>query len=333
MAVRVDALDPGSDRDVGDAAALLTAYWREVLGPDEPATSTREIRRSLRLDRDDIDRPVLLARDGATTLGFARPEIRVGHGNEHMLSLEDLYVFEQHRRRGAGRALLDEVIRLARERGRTLIAAGYHEGSIGGAAFCDAVGARLANRERQNRVRVADLDRPMLETWVAAAAVGAPGYSLVGYDDVCPDELLPEVLRVKEAMNDAPRSEAIGDFVTTAESFRASELERHREDQHLWYVAARHDESGQLAGYSQLFFSPDKPWLVEQGDTAVDPAHRGHGIGRWVKAANALRLLDERPDAQVIETWNDGSNRWMLAINDDMGFCPVATWIEAELDL
>ena len=41
----------------------------------------------------------------------------------------------------------------------------------------------------------------------------------------------------------------------------------------------------------------------------------------------------ELPDAQVIETWNDGSNRWMLAINTEMGFRPVATWIEAELEL
>src|SRR5690606_2784468 len=118
------------------------------------------------------------------------------------------------------RALLDELVRITRDRGRTLIAAAYHEGSVGGEAFSAAVGARLANRERQNRVRVADLDRAMLEAWVAAATTCAPGYSIVGYDDRCPDDLLPEVIRVKEAMNDAPRSDAIGHFITTAESFR-----------------------------------------------------------------------------------------------------------------
>jgi hypothetical protein len=82
-----------------------------------------------------------------------------------------------------------------------------------------------------------------------------------------------------------------------------------------------------------MTWRPGKPWLVEQGDTAVHADHRGHRIGWWLKAVNALRVLDEKPNVRFIETWNDGGNRWMLDINDAMGFRPVATWIETELDV
>ncbi|HKY75356.1 MAG TPA: hypothetical protein VJS45_04400, partial [Acidimicrobiia bacterium] len=50
------------------------------------------------------------------------------------------------------------------------------------------------------------------------------------------------------------------------------------------------------------------------------------GLGRWLKAVNALRLLDERPDVEFIDTWNAGSNEAMLGINVAMGFAPLENW-------
>jgi GNAT superfamily N-acetyltransferase len=62
------------------------------------------------------------------------------------------------------------------------------------------------------------------------------------------------------------------------------------------------------------------PQTVWQEATAVDPKHRDKGLGRWLKAANVLRLLDERPAARYVETWNAFSNGPMLGINIAMGF-------------
>lgn len=61
----------------------------------------------------------------------------------------------------------------------------------------------------------------------------------------------------------------------------------------------------------------------------VRPEHRGHGLGRRLKAALALRLLDERPEVTRVETWNARSNSHMVAINQDMGFDAIgwtSTW-------
>ena len=333
VSIAIRPLDPASERDLADVAVLATAYWRQVLGPDEPDTQPEEIRHHLRLDRADIDKTVLLARDGERAIGFSSIEIRSGHGNEHMAWVEDVYVLADHRRHGAGTALLGEIEALARAANRSLLLGGFAEGDAAGEAFATKLGATLGHRERQNRVRIAELDRSMLERWVEEAETKATGYSLVRYDGRAPDDLIEAVVAANDAMNDAPRTEALDDSVHTVQQRRDSEAELARDGAGYWYVGIRHDATGDIAGYSDFVFWPWKPWLVEQGDTGVVAAHRGHGLGRWLKAANALRVLDEKPDARVIETWNDGSNRWMLAINDDMGFRPVATWVETELRL
>jgi hypothetical protein len=66
--------------------------------------------------------------------------------------------------------------------------------------------------------------------------------------------------------------------------------------------------------------------IAWQGDTGVWPKHRERGLGRWLKAVNALRLLDEQPEVEFIDTWNAGSNEAMLAINVAMGFRPLENW-------
>lgn len=322
-------LDPASSRDLEDAAAIETAYWREVLGDDEPATTVAEIVRRLRLRRDDIDARIFLARDGERAVGMSYIEIRRGFGNEHMAWLEDLYVLETHRRRGAGRALLDTNVAIARAAGRSLVIGGYDDGNVAGEAFVHALGMRIANRERQNRVRIDALDRDLLDSWNRAPE----GYSLVQFDGPCPPDLLEQYVRIQAVMNDAPRSDSLGDFTLTEAHRRAAEAEWGDDGTEYWFAGARHDASDDLAGYTEMVYRPDKSWVVEQEDTAVHPDHRGRSIGRWLKAVNALRVLDERPSATVIETWNDGTNRWMLDINTQMGFRPVVTWVEAELDV
>jgi GNAT superfamily N-acetyltransferase len=98
-----------------------------------------------------------------------------------------------------------------------------------------------------------------------------------------------------------------------------------------WVVCGRDDATGRLVGYSELGFLPYRPWLGLQGDTGVEPAHRDRGLGRWLKATNALRVLDERPDVEQVETWNADVNAPMLAINTAMGFRQAAAWQDWEL--
>ncbi len=93
-------------------------------------------------------------------------------------------------------------------------------------------------------------------------------------------------------------------------------------DNHGWTMVVNHAESDTFVSFTELGWNPAVPQLFWQGGTAVRPEHRGHSIGRWIKAAMIQRLRSEMPDAEFIDTWNAGSNKWMLAINDDLGFSP-----------
>ena len=60
-----------------------------------------------------------------------------------------------------------------------------------------------------------------------------------------------------------------------------------------------------------------------QGDTLVARAHRGHRLGLRIKLANLELLLREHPEVRAIDTFNADDNRWMIAVNEAMGFVPI----------
>lgn len=91
------------------------------------------------------------------------------------------------------------------------------------------------------------------------------------------------------------------------------------------------DATGRFVGYTELSISHHRPWWARQGDTGADARHRRRGIGRWLKAHTALRLLRERPEVELIETWNAVGNTPMLAINRAIGLTPAGRWQQWEL--
>jgi GNAT superfamily N-acetyltransferase len=198
--------------------------------------------------------------------------------------------------------------------------------------LASAVGATPGVVERQGRVRVANLDRQMLENWIRRAEDRAHGYSLVCFDGPCPDELLEGFALLTRVMNTAPRTAGDQDVVPTPSEVRADFQALTHRMGWVWTACARHDATGELVGFTQLVATGHRRWLGQHWDTGVDPAHRNLGLGRWLKAANALRLIDERPEVTTIETWNAGTNAAMLAINDAMGFRPVAEWQQWTLE-
>jgi RimJ/RimL family protein N-acetyltransferase len=52
----------------------------------------------------------------------------------------------------------------------------------------------------------------------------------------------------------------------------------------------------------------------------VTPAHRGHGLGRAVKAHVLRWLLADRPALESVETGTDAANAPMIRVNEQLGF-------------
>lgn len=262
----------------------------------------------------------LVLSEAGTVLGHGRLGLP-GRDNTH-LGFLDLVVRPDARRRGAGTALVRAVVdELARQERRTLLIETPADGP--GAAFCDSLGLEVAQTGRVSLLVLSGVDTA---GFAALAAAEHPGYRLRSWTDRCPDELLESYARAKAAMNDAP----LGSM--DWQGLRHS-AERQREDEAFWAqvgrqircVAAVSAGSGEVVALTEVLVSRWSPARAEQDDTAVVPAHRGHGLGLWIKA-EMLRLLQaERPDVTEIVTHNSMDNDHMWRINDRLGFREDAT--------
>lgn len=216
--------------------------------------------------------------------------------------------------------------------GRTLHMFHARDGAPPAEAFISGLGATKRLVERRSRCQLARLDRTMLEGWVSRARERAADYELVVFGAPTPDDLIERWAQLQLVMNTAPLDDLeYEDELITPEMIRESEERMAAMGRTNRVVVARHIASGEWAGFSELELNPHYPMMAVQEGTGVVPEHRDRGLGRWVKAANALWLLDERPDVDYIDTWNAFSNAPMLGINDAMGFEVVGAYAAWQL--
>lgn len=322
MTITVTPFDPAaaSDDDLHALYDLAVAELQE-LWPEDPVDPFEHWRKEVLLQPSwrRADRWVVRRDDGRAIDGVSTLTREFLETNRDQADL-DVYARADRRRAGVAKALLRPALDAAAADGRALLNVGGPDGSTA-ASFCDAVGAERRSIERKSRLVLADVDRSMLEGWVARAAERAAGYSLLAWDDTVPEEYLARFVQLTMVMNTAPRDDLeMEDWVHTPERHREGERRMAEKGYGHWTVVARHDDSDELAGFTEFVFPLVHPESVWQEFTAVDPKHRDKGLGRWLKAANVLRLLDERPAARYVDTWNAFSNGPMLGINIAMGF-------------
>jgi GNAT superfamily N-acetyltransferase len=288
--------------------------------PENPVTPFDKHRQWL-TDKPSFQRPRhWTAWDGdRRALGIATIELEYVETNRH-LAWCSVGVRPEARRQGIASELLGRVVDAGVLDGRTVLGGGTIEGSAGD-PFCEAFGFERKATERKSRLAIDDVDRSMLEGWVARAAERAQEYELFGFEGRCPDELLEPFVSLWHVTNTAPKDDLdLDDDLPTPERFRESEAKALANGETWWRLVARHRPTGELAGFTELFFAPYSDEVSWQGWTAVHPGHRDRGLGRWLKAANCLRLMDEKPSVRFVDTWNAFSNAPMLGINIEMGF-------------
>ena len=280
--------------------------------PQDPPPPLSSLVMRLRVLGPDRRFVHVVARDGGAVLGHAFARLSLTD-NLH-LSMVDVRVHPRHRRQGIGSALLRELLVALAAEDRPVLLAESDAGPAGD-GFAAALGVKLVQASRMSLLRMADVD------WAdvtALAAADHPGYRLEAYDDRVPDELLDGYARAKTAMNDAPVDDAdFGDVAYSAEILRA-EWDRARGMGQPRVVFARHSGTGDIAAFTEV--QVEEPPRSHQEDTAVVPAHRGSGLGLWVKAEMLVRLRAGRPEVTELLTGNASSNRFMLAVNDRLGY-------------
>lgn len=330
--IEFSSLDPLNSEDV-DA-------WHEVLTRSEAAdlpgfpveNKTVAIVSLVRPDKTWDRRRVLAKLDGrAAAIGVVHLSQKE---NLHLAEVE-LNVAPQFRRRGVGTALLGELERQVRADNRNTIHA-YVSSQIDGGVERPGFGTGFAERngyvngqdEIHRRVDLNAVDEAEIDELLARAWVKADGYELVQWIQTAPEDLVDQVAYLDgRLLQDAP----IGDLdlepqKIDAERVRQRELDSQAAGQLKLNTGVRHIASGRLAGWSDITVNPGDESDAWQGITIVDPQDRGHRIGTILKAENQRLLRRYRPMMRYVHTWNAEENKFMININESVGYRAVDRW-------
>ncbi|MBM2617431.1 GNAT family N-acetyltransferase [Actinoplanes sp. LDG1-06] len=297
--------------------------------PDDPAWVDGQVREYLAETMPGERRLSWVAEDDRLPEGESEIFAHIS-----MLLLGDIGVLEvlvrpSLRRRGLGRQLVAVAARRA-----------YHEGfstigveAIGGTpaiAFYESLGFEREYVETRSVLTLSSMDWPSLT--VMANGIGA-GYSVEFHPGGPPDHLLEAYAQAKlEAQDDdddldlAPRS-------SDPQRLRDSLDTLHKRGLTPYIVLAVHDDTGVVAGLTEVVVPAHHPERADQYDTIVVRDHRGYGIDRAIKARMLFELRSAEPGLREVQTWNAQHNESMLKVNAELGYQADRDWYEYGADV
>ena len=294
---------------VSDLAVVRNAGLAEVTVPEHTGESLlMELTKS-----DEPPSAFWIARDGDAVVGYAGLTEPI-HEYADAAFLGGA-VTPSAQGEGIGRALLGEAIAGTE---RAVLRTRAYRGTTGAKAL-PALGFSRTMTHGVRRLVLAD---PIPEELCSSVVEASDDYDLVRRVGPTPETDLPEMMVLREAINDAP--DALEWEAYPPERIAAYEQSLIERKQTQFTIIARHRATGEPAGLTMVCVHELRPQVAAQEDTSVLPAHRGRRLGLRLKLEMADWLRAERPDVDAVDTWNDATNAPMIAVNQQLGARIVA---------
>lgn len=323
---------PADLADDADVRALWEISEAEAaLRPYDDSTTWASFRGDVRAPRSDIEKTWLLAERDGVAVGAA--SVRMFLLDNPRLAELDVVVHPDHRRKGAGRALLGALEAIAAEHGRTSWSGGFTaplDDGGAGLAFSVAHGYAEVTSEQ---VKSLDLDAavPRWGHLDADVAAHLGDYRVETFAGVVPEPWRAGFRALAGAfLEEVPTGDLDLENMTWNEQRLVEHEQRMRDTGRDWLVAVAIAPDGEPVGFTELALQVENPGTCWVGGTLVAPAHRGHRLGLAVKLASHRLLRERTPQCRYVLTGNAGVNAPMNAVNAAMGYEVVERWIDVQ---
>jgi GNAT superfamily N-acetyltransferase len=163
---------------------------------------------------------------------------------------------------------------------------------------------------------------------------GAGECQLTGWTGLPPAGVLEKLAYLHTLMDaDVPSGELSRDPVTYDAARVLRIQERLTEQGYQLVTMLISDRGGEPAAYTTMLVMGPAGQDVLQDSTFVLRSYRGRGLGMLAKTANLRQLTQHFPHARHVHTWTAEVNGAMQTVNARLGFRPMETTHELELEL
>ncbi|MEU9826938.1 GNAT family N-acetyltransferase [Micromonospora chersina] len=259
------------------------------------------------------------------------PGPMLGHVNVLLLGgmgVLEVLVRPELRRTGLGRELVRVAARRVWDEGFQSIGVEV-VGDTPAVAFYEALGFTREYVETRSVLDLGAVEWPALAEM--ATEVGA-GYHVEFCPGGPPDDLIEAYARAKAEVRDVDDGE-LRPSSYDPQRLRESLDTLHRRGMKPYIVLALHEQTGEVAGLTEVVVPAQHPTRADQYDTIVVRDHRGYGIDRAIKARMLLELRSAEPELAEVQTWNAQANEAMLKVNAELGYRPDRDWCEYSVDV
>jgi hypothetical protein len=150
-------------------------------------------------------------------------------------------------------------------------------------------------------------------------------YRTVWWTGMVPDEhAAGYAAAIARMYTDVPAGDMlIEESAWDAERVRARDERLIRSGVLMGVTLVIHGPSGEVAAFNELQIGEDRTRPTAQWGTLVMPEHRGRRLGTIVKCLGLRNWRDAAPESPCVSTFNAEENRYMLDVNEAVGFVPA----------